>query len=124
MHEVLCLLGSKGTMRGVEKMEGLPEREISTLIVDDFPETYFRRVQQWLHSLGCVFTEKDGVYRIDFPPGTKEVASPGVSSPRTYVTEIKIPGTTETITRIQAQRLSSGKVANHLGLPKSVTQQR
>src|SRR5579883_3191140 len=112
MHEVLCLLGSKGTMRGVEKMEGLPEREISTLIVDDFPETYFRRVQQWLQSLGCVFTEKDGVYRIDFPPGTKEVVCPGKSSPWTYVTEITIPGANESITRIQAQRLSTGTIAN------------
>jgi hypothetical protein len=104
-------------------MDGFPEKEIRTLIVDDFPETYFRRVQQWLQGLGCVFTEQDGVYRIDFPPGTTEVVCPGMSSPWTYVTEIKIPGASEPITRIQAQRLSTGQIANHLGLPKPLTQE-
>ena len=102
----------------------IPEREIRVLIVDDFNEKYFARVQHWLSGLGCLFTETDGIYRIEFPPGTTEAVCPGMSSPWTYVTAITIPGAKEPLIRIQAQRLSTGKIANHLGLPKFLMEER
>lgn len=98
-----------------------PKKTISTLVLDNFNDKYFDKVQAWLNRLGCSFTEQNGVYTIAFPEGTTESVAPGMSTQWTYVTEISIPGTRETITRIQAQQLSSQKVIDSIGLPKEIT---